>query len=88
MPYLTPDEPNQHCEITVLVPDSLIPHLEGAIAQLAKPENWEVFGAYAIDDIVQAILFALLEQQHDCFLPITDDLGSIIVDDLGRWVIG
>jgi len=57
MPYLTPDSvPEENTCRTILVPDSVTwdAIIYGALSELTKPYNWELFGSVTVDDAVAA----------------------------------
>jgi len=57
MAYLTPDSvPEENTCRTILVPDSVTwdAIIYGALSELTKPYNWELFGSVTVDDAVAA----------------------------------
>lgn len=55
MPYLTPDAPTGNVEIRLTVPNTLVPHVNGALAQLWEPWKWEQHGSLTVAETMDAV---------------------------------
>lgn len=53
MAYLTPTWPQSFVPVSLQVPDTLLPHVNGAIASLWEPWRWEAFGGMTVDETMQ-----------------------------------
>lgn len=60
MPYLTPDAPGSFSGRVLLIPNSYVASVNGALQELANYWNWEAFGSDSVDDAV-ARMEAMIE---------------------------
>lgn len=49
-------------DVRLTVPDTLVPHVNGALASLWQPWKWEKFGALTVDETMQLIALMFLDE--------------------------
>lgn len=60
MPFLTPDTPTATVGVSLQIPDTLMPAMVGAMADLCESYKWEKYGTLEIDETISLILEAIL----------------------------
>lgn len=68
MPYLTGDEPDGECNVSIIIPNDarIRQALVGAISELSYAHMWESFGSISPTDTASLMLAAFSTLQIDC----------------------
>lgn len=67
MPWLTPDIPAGDIYISAIVPNTFMPYVVGAIAEMLLSWHWEEFGNLTPDetiDYIHSILDSIVEYEN------------------------
>lgn len=59
MPYLTPDAPTGNSGRVLVIPDTYLPVVNGALSELLAGFNWEEYGSDTIEDAIDRMLAML-----------------------------
>jgi hypothetical protein len=68
MPYLTGDEPDGECSVSIIIPNDarIRQALVGAISELSYPHMWEQFGDLSAGDTASLMLASFSTLQIEC----------------------
>lgn len=67
MAYLTPDTPINQVQATIILPDTIMPLMVGALSDLSLWWQWEEFGSLTVDQTIayiNAMLATIAEQRY------------------------